>query len=100
MYRLIILEEADKEFQDAAKWYEQQTEGLGLRFIEIIKRKLEIILEHPERNARKKGGFREAVVKTFPYIIVYTFYKKESVITISSIFHTSRNPRQKFKKRR
>jgi hypothetical protein len=36
LHRLIILEEADKEFQEAATWYEQQTEGLGLRFIEII----------------------------------------------------------------
>ena len=49
----------------------------GLRFIDIVKRKLEIVRQNPEKNARKKGNFRQSVIKTFPYVIVYTFYKKE-----------------------
>lgn len=52
MYSLKILKEAVKEFQEAAEWYEEKSEGLGLRFIEVIKNKLEIIQNHPERNPK------------------------------------------------
>ena len=93
-----ILEEADKEFQKAANWYADKSEGLGLRFIEVIKIKLEVIQRNPERNPKRKGNFRESVVRTFPYVIIYTFYKKENIITINSIFHTSLNPRKKYRK--
>ena len=98
MYNLILLEEADKEFQDAALWYEEKSSGLGLRFIEVIKRKFEIIQQFPESNTRRVGNFRESVVKIFPYTIVYTFSKKEGLITVVSIFHTSRDPRKKYRK--
>lgn len=98
MYTLKILREADKEFQEAAQWYEEQANNLGVKFIEVIKHKLEIIQKFPERNPKRKGNFRQAIVRTFPYIIIYTLYKKEMVITINSIFHTSRNPKKKDKR--
>lgn len=100
MYTLIVFEEADQELQEAAVWYEEKSIGLGLRLIDVVKRKLEIVRQNPEKNARKKGNFRQSVIKTFPYVIVYTFYKKEGIITVSSIFHTSRNPKKKYRKYR
>ena len=99
MYKLKILHEADKEFQESAQWYQEQTDGLGIRFIEVIKHKLETIQKYPERNPKRKGNFREAIVRTFPYIIIYTLYKREMIITINSIFHTSRNPQKKYRKK-
>jgi hypothetical protein len=100
LYKLKILREADKELQEGAQWYEGQADGLGLRFIEVIKHKLEVIQKYPERNPKRKGNFRETIVRTFPYIIIYTFYKREMIITINSIFHTSRNPKKKYRKKR
>ncbi len=99
MYTLKILREANKEFQEGAQWYEEQADGLGFRFIEVIKHKLETIQKYPERNPKRKGNFREAIVRTFPYIIIYTLYKKEMIITINSIFHTSQNPKRKYRKK-
>ena len=98
-YIIKLFEEADKEFMEAAAWYEEQKTGLGLRFIEVIKNKLNLIAQYPERYPKRRGNFRETHVKTFAYIIVYTVYKKEEVITISSIFHASRNPRKKYRKK-
>ena len=83
MNTLIVLKEADKELKEAAVWYEEKSPGLGMRFIEVINQKLGTILEHPERNNRRKSNFRQAVVKIFPYVIVYTYYKKEGVIAVS-----------------
>ena len=68
---------------------------VGIRFINVIQNKLNIIAQHPERYPKRKGNFRETPVKTFPYIIVYTVYKKEKIITVSAIFHSRRNPKLK-----
>ena len=98
-YTIKLLEETDKEFSEAAAWYEEQSTGLGIRFINVIQNKLNLIAQYPERYPKRKGNFRETPVKTFPYIIVYTVYKREQVITVSAIFHTSRNPRRKYRKK-
>ena len=99
MYKLILSEEATKEFSEAAQWYEEKSGGLGEKYINIIQGKLKLIQQFPERYPKRKKYFREAVIKTFPYSIVYVFYKKEQIILILSIFHSSRNPRNKFKKK-
>jgi plasmid stabilization system protein ParE len=93
-----ILEEADKEWTEAALWYEGQLPGLGNRFIEMVEKKLELIANYPERYPIRKGNFREALVNIFPYIIAYTYYKDEQIVTVSSIFHASRNPKKKYRK--
>lgn len=99
MNTLKILEDADREYAEAAEWYEKQKEGLGERFIDVIQRRLRIIQQYPERYPRKKGDFREAVVKIFPYVVVYTFYKRKKMVVINSIFHTRRNPRMKYRRK-
>jgi plasmid stabilization system protein ParE len=91
-----ILEEADKEWTEAALWYEKQSPGLGGRFIELVEKKLELITNYPKRYPIRKGNFRETLVAIFPYIIVYTYYESEQIITVSSIFHASRNPKKKY----
>ncbi|RNI36136.1 hypothetical protein EFY79_10625 [Hanamia caeni] len=60
---------------------------------------MESIIEHPERYPKKKSNFRQIALRTFPFIIIYTFYKKEGIIIINSIFHTSRNPRKKYRRK-
>lgn len=97
MFALSFIEEASKEFKEASLWYEEQSDGLGDRFIDTIQRKLQLIQQFPERYPKRKNNFREAIVKTFPYIIIYIFYKNEGMVVINTIFHASRNPRKKHK---
>jgi plasmid stabilization system protein ParE len=98
MYIIRFLEDARNEFQEAAEWYEIRSEGLGERFRDLVNKKIELIKKHPERYPEKKSNFRQIVLRTFPFVIIYTFYKKEGIIIINSIFHTSRNPRKKYRK--
>ena len=98
-YTIILLEEADKEYQKAAIWYEQKLTGLGERFIEVIQNKINLIAQYPERYPKRHGSFRETPVRIFPYIIVYSVYKKEKVITVSAIFHASRKPGKRYRKK-
>ena len=94
-----FLENALVEFQEAAEWYEIRSEGLGGRFRDLVSKKIESIKERPERYPKRKSNFRQIALRTFPFIIIYTFYKKEGIIIINSIFHTSRNPRKKYRKK-
>lgn len=81
-----ISEEADKEWTEAALWYDKQSPGLGNRFIEMVESKLELISKFPERYPKRKGNFREALVNIFPYIIVYSYLETAEVVVVHSIF--------------
>ena len=93
-----ILEAADKEWTEAALWYEGKVPGLGNRFVEMIEKKPELIAKYPERHSIRKANSRETLVNIFPYIIVYTYYDEQQIVTVSSIFHASRNPKKKHRK--
>ncbi len=97
--RVTISSIAQNEFEDSSEWYEGQSPGLGDYFADVIYRSLNAISKSPEAYHNRKGNSREFVVKKFPYIIVYRFLKKENAVYILHIFHTSRNPKFKYKKK-
>ena len=79
MNTIIITKEADKEYSQSAIWYEEQSTGLGDRFILTIQKKLELIQNNPERYPKKKDELRAAVVRVFPFVIIYSFNKNISI---------------------
>jgi plasmid stabilization system protein ParE len=90
--------QAEAEYLEAALWYEQQAKELGLRFIEAVRTRLTSIAEHPEHYSQKHGKFREVLVDdTFPYLIVFVLDAPDELF-VSSIFHTSRNPKGKYRR--
>lgn len=97
MNAIRFLERAVVELEDSSVWYEKQSSGLGDRFIDVVDKKLDLILHNPELFPIKKYSYREAVLATFPFSIVFRFEKKNSLVTIISIFHNKRNPKEKFK---
>lgn len=60
-----VLEAADREWIEAALWYDGQPPGLGNRFIEMVEKKLDLIAKYPEGYPKRKGNFREALVNIF-----------------------------------
>ena len=95
---LIFSSIAITELKDAVKWYEAKTEGLGEDLNKAISNKITSILNYPNRYSIHKGYYREALVKIFPYLVVYRYNKLKNQITVTSIFHTSRNPKYKYRK--
>jgi plasmid stabilization system protein ParE len=91
--------DTEKDYSEAYEWYEEKLTGLGERFIKAVRNKVEEIAEHPQTFGRRTNkGYREAQVDFFPYLIVYKVYKEKNEIFISSIHHTKKNPRRKFRK--
>jgi hypothetical protein len=97
-HKLIILERAVIEFEDACLYYNKQVEGLGVEFEEEIIMLLEIIKTTPLLFPVKFAHIREAVVTRFPFVINYEIAEK--VIIVSAIFHTKQSPAKKIKRKR
>jgi len=95
----IFSAEAEKEVRESFDWYEEKADGLGISFTETIDDAVNSISKNPEAYRNRKGNTREFVVDRFPFIIVYRYSKKESLIYILHIFHTSRNPKLKYKRK-
>ena len=97
-YTLIFNTDAENEFISAYTWYEEQQKGLGERFEKETEKQLEKIRTNPLFYHISKGNYRELSIDHFPFTIVYVVNKKNKTIYISSVFHTSRNPKGKYRK--
>lgn len=97
-YKLIILEQAVSEFEDACLYYNDQIPGLGFEFEEEIFALLELLNHNPLLFPIKFAHIREAVVSRFPFVINYEITEK--AIIVSAIFHSKQNPDKKSKRKR
>ncbi len=90
---------ASKEIDESFTWYESQSVGLGDRFIHIVDKAFALISENPIAFPKKKRNYRDMVIDTFPYIIVYEHNSIKSIIYVLHVFHTSRNPKHKYRRK-
>lgn len=81
---------AQREFDHAADWYEQERRGLGVRFTRAVRAILDDIASDPLRYAKEFEDIREAKVKKYSYCVYYRV--EETRIVVLSVFHTSRDP--------
>ena len=97
-YSVIFHPEAEKEYMESVVWYEENLEGLGQKFVDYVENLIARIVTNPLLFHRKKGKLREAVVKKFPFVVVYEIAEKHQQIRIFSVYHTSRNPKKKYRR--
>jgi plasmid stabilization system protein ParE len=94
-YSIIFHPLAKKEFDESIIWYENALSGLGEEFSKDVESVIKVLERQPKLFSIRKGSLREVLVKRFPYVVVYKI--NQNLVTIMSVFHTSRNP--KYKKR-
>lgn len=95
-YHLIIKEEVEKETIEAFVWYECRQQGLGNDFLLQLEEHLNNIVNQPFLYQKIYKQFRQVFLKRFPFVIIYEI--DANTIIVYSIFHTSRNPKKKFRK--
>src|SRR6266513_2135945 len=95
-YNLIVRDKAIAELENAYQWYERQRKGLGEIFLDTVRKCNREISEHPGTFKVTYRKFREAWLKKFPFVVVYFIDEAGRRIVIVSVFHTSRNPKEKF----
>ena len=84
-YILEIKDEANWEIIEAYLYYQEKRTGLGGEFLEHLDSYFERIVSNPKHFPQKRNPYREAFIKRFPFLIVY------------SVFNTWQNPEKKKK---
>jgi hypothetical protein len=66
-----FLEEADAEFREQIAYFDEQTAGLGDRFVADVESTVSNIREYPESGSLLSGKVRKRVLRVFKYNILY-----------------------------
>ncbi len=88
--KIVFLDPARNELDDAFDYYEHEQTGLGHRFVDEIVQSLKRISEYPESYQSISLYARRCLVNRFPYGIIYQI--KETEILIVAIAHLHRKP--------
>ena len=89
--RLVVRPQAQVEIHETWAWYEEQSPGLGSRFIEALDRALARIVEHPLAHPRVHGEIRRALLDRFPHGLYFRPLPGE--IVVLAVVHGRRHPR-------
>lgn len=88
-----------QDYDEGYIWYENKQSGLGKRFLQAVREKINEIVLYPEvYGSRGNKLYREAKVNHFPFLIVFRINKRKKEIYVVSIHHTSKHPRKKYRR--
>jgi plasmid stabilization system protein ParE len=87
--RVLIRAAAEKDLDDAHKWYNGQRPGLGDEFLVSIAEALTRLEQHPERYRVIYKDFRRVLVERFPYRIFYQL--RENDVIVFRVIHHARD---------
>jgi len=88
--RISFHELAEFELNDAATFFENETEGLGVRFLAAVEASVAQIQQHPEASPIIDQDVRRKVLRRFPYSIMYSV--KTDRIRILAVASQRRRP--------
>jgi len=85
-----FLAEADAEFRESARYYEDKAQGLGIAFITEVYRATAIVASQPSIGSPVDDDLRKFVLRRFSYNLIYSIEGDEVVIT--AVAHHKRRP--------
>ena len=86
-----FLPEAEEEFREAVRYYEQEAPGVGLTFLAEVRSATISVLQNPHSAADIGNGIRRKVLHHFPYNLIYSI--ESDLIIITAVAHHKRRPR-------
>lgn len=93
--RLIVLDDAEAELEEATLWYEAQRPGLGREFRAAVAEAMDRLtgtpgVALPVPRVSPETGARRVFVKRFPYSIVFFLHGEE--LWVVAFAHQHRRP--------
>lgn len=82
--------QAEKEFNEAIRYYEQKEAGLGADFAIEVRYSIDRITAQPEAWPVLKGEIRRTLVRRFPYGVLYS--AEPQGVFIVAVMHLNRSP--------
>ena len=89
--RFVVRPQAGGEIDEAAEWYDSRRAGLGSEFLNAVDACLASVLRNPELHPEVRSGLRRAVLRRFPYNLIYALRPDEVVIL--GCVHGRRTPK-------
>ena len=86
------------DFTESYDYYEEQSKGLGERFVTEADKIINLIQKHPIKARIIKGNYRAVNIPDFPFQIIYSYNKVMNRISVSALHHTSKHPKKRFRK--
>ena len=81
---------AKVELNEAAQYYERDSQGLGVAFVAEAERCTAAILEHPEASPIVMGTIRRRLLRRFPYGLLYKVRPEH--VRILAVMNLKRRP--------
>ncbi len=85
-----FIEPASIELDDAIEYYNLKSYGLGDKFFDEVLKTIKLISLFPEAWTQNTKHTRKAVLKKFPYNLIYTIHNDN--IYIIAVAHQHREP--------
>ena len=85
-----LLEEAQRELEDAADFYNRECPGLGYEFADEIYRAIDRIEDNPVAWQPLSQRTRRCLTHRFPYAVIYQL--RPELILVVAIMHLHRHP--------
>ncbi|HEY4943885.1 MAG TPA: type II toxin-antitoxin system RelE/ParE family toxin [Rhizomicrobium sp.] len=90
MKRIAIRPQARIELLEAADWYEARSEDLRAAFLRAFDATIANVVRHPLGYQVVFGAVRRAMLRRFPYAIIYRV--DEGEIVVVACIHGARDP--------
>jgi plasmid stabilization system protein ParE len=81
---------AEQEYLEAVDYYEEREPGLGSEFAAELVSAVERILSHPQAWPVIDAGVRRALLRRYPYGVMYAI--QDDTIFILAVMHLHRSP--------
>ena len=89
--RWIVRPPAEADIAQAATWYENQSPGLGLRFLDAADQLFRRLRDSPLQFPFVSTDVHRALLHTFPYAVY--FRVSDDAVLVLAVLHLSRDPR-------
>jgi len=90
MLSIEFLTLAQDELDSGFEYYELLQKNLGYRFVEEVRRSLELVAIYPEAWTQSSKHTRRSLLKIFPYAIIYQ--KRDDIILVIAIANLYKKP--------
>ncbi|MDE3184229.1 MAG: type II toxin-antitoxin system RelE/ParE family toxin [Bacteroidota bacterium] len=90
-YQIKVSATAYQETGDAYEYYEEQSPGLGERFLKSLEDSYLKLSQTPQYYSyiRNDKNIRDIKIKTFPFVIIFQIMK--NTVLVLRVFNTNRN---------
>ena len=93
VYKIIVDPAASLDIIESIEWYNKAQPGLGIKFYKQVQAVFKTIRKNPSAFAIRYKTSHTATLKKFPFMVHYFVDAEKNTIVVTSVLHTSRNPK-------